>query len=137
MISLLRQHKALILYLFFGGLTTLVNVLVYALCFGALGIGNVVSTCLAWFISVLFAFITNKLWVFGSKSLSPRVILREGISFFICRLLTGFMDVAIMFIAVDLLGLSPIFWKIVANVLVVIANWAVSKCIIFAKRRDS
>lgn len=134
MISLIRQHKALILYLFFGGCTTVVNVLAYALCYSVLGMGNVSSTCWAWFISVLFAFITNKLWVFGSKSLSLRTVLREGVSFFICRLLTGLMDVGIMFVAVDLLELSPIFWKLVANILVIIANWAVSKCIIFAKK---
>lgn len=134
MIRLLRQHRALLLYLIFGGLTTVVNVLTYALCFSALGMGNVISTCAAWFVSVLFAFITNKLWVFDSWDLSLPTLLREGVSFFLCRLLTGFMDVGIMFLAVDVFHLSPIIWKIIANILVVIANWAVSKCIIFARR---
>ena len=134
MTALFRKHKALLLYLFFGGCTTVVNVLTYAFCFRALSMGNVTSTCLAWVTSVLFAFITNKFWVFGSRSLSLRTILREGVSFFICRLLTGFMDVGIMFVVVDILELSPIFWKLIANILVIIANWVVSKCIIFAKR---
>lgn len=131
--SLLNRHRAIILYLFFGVCTTLVNVLAYGGCYRIIGLSNALSTISAWAIAVLFAFITNKLWVFESRDLHCRAIMREGASFVLCRLLTGLLDLGIMFLAVDMLRLSPLLWKILANIIVILANWLASKWLIFRK----
>lgn len=134
-ISIMKQHRMVILYLVFGGLTTLVNVVSYALCYEYCTLSNVGSTCVAWLLSVLFAFISNKLYVFESKDMGVRIILWEWYAFVLCRLLTGLIDVSIMFVAVDVIGLMPIMWKILANLIVIISNWLISKHYIFNKRR--
>lgn len=124
------------MYLFFGGCTTLVNILLYALCYEGLSWGNVYSTCLAWIGAVLFAYISNKLWVFESRDMTPRTILKEWNSFLLCRVATGVLDVSIMYVAVDLLSLMPLPWKLVANIIVIIANWLVSKNYIFSVKNN-
>ena len=127
----LHKYKEIILYLIFGGLTTLVNLFVYYLCYEQIQICNVISTTIAWVVSVAFAFITNKIWVFGSKALALRIVLREGVMFFTCRFLTGLLDVGIMFLAVDVLAMHALLWKVIANIIVIIINWAASKIFIF------
>lgn len=121
-------------YIFFGVLTTLVNTVSYALCFDALGIANVPSTIIAWILAVLFAFITNKLWVFDSKSFDVKTLGHEIPSFFGCRILTGVLDVAVMYFAVDVCAWNATLWKLISNVLVIIINYAASKLVIFKKK---
>ena len=133
MIDLIKKYKSLISYVFFGALTTAVNIGTYMLCYNIMGIANVPSTVIAWVAAVLFAYITNKLFVFESRSFELSVLRRELISFFGCRFLTGVMDVVIMYVSVDMLGLNSTVWKILSNVLVMIANYAASKLIIFKK----
>lgn len=134
-IPLMTRHRVIFLYLVFGGLTTLVNVVSYALCYEYCSLNNVCSTCVAWLVSVLFAFISNKLYVFQSKDMGLRLILWEWCVFALCRLLTGFLDVYIMYVAVDIFGLMPIMWKILANLIVIISNWLISKHYVFKKTR--
>jgi putative flippase GtrA len=92
---------------------------------------NIPSTVIAWVLSVLFAYITNKLFVFESKSFDSHVLKKEIISFFGCRFFTGVMDVAIMYVAVDLVHSNSTLWKIASNMLVIIINYVASKLIIF------
>ena len=88
---------------------------------------------MAWIVAVSFAFVTNKLFVFDSKSFDKKVLLHEISSFFGCRVATGVLDIAIMYIAIDILNLNALFWKFVSNILVIIANYIASKLIIFKK----
>ena len=131
--ALYLKYKSIIAYLFFGGCTTLVNVVVYQLGYNVLGISNVVSTIVAWLLSVLFAFVTNKLWVFESKSFSVDALRRELPSFFAARLLTGLLDLLIMYITVDKLQLNALLWKILSNIVVIILNYIASKLFVFKK----
>ena len=132
--TLFLKYKSIIAYVFFGGCTTLVNTAVYYLCYNLLGISNVVATVIAWLLAVLFAFITNKLWVFESKSFSAQVLRRELPSFFAARLLTGLLDLLIMYIAVDRLQLNALLWKLLSNVIVIILNYIASKLFVFKER---
>lgn len=131
--NLFFKYKPLVLYAFFGVLTTLVNVVSYYILFNVSGVPNVPATILAWLFAVIFAFVTNKLWVFESRDFSARTWVREGISFFVCRILTGILDVAIMWFAVDRMQWNALAWKIVSNALVIILNYVASKCVIFVK----
>lgn len=129
--ELLIKYKSLISYAVFGVLTTVINVVTYYVCYNMAGMSNVVSTVIAWILAVLFAFVTNKLWVFDSKSFDKNVVIREIISFFGCRLATGVLDVVIMYFAVDVFASNGTVWKIISNVLVIIINYVASKLIIF------
>lgn len=132
-ISLIKKHKSFIAYGVFGVLTTLVNITTYNCCYNQLGISNTVSNVLAWILAVVFAYITNKMWVFNSKSWQWFVLKREITSFISCRLATGIMDIVIMFICVDILGWHAMLMKILSNIVVIVLNYIFSKLIIFKK----
>lgn len=130
----LKEHKSFILYVIFGVLTTVVNMAVYGLCYDILKMSNIVSTVIAWFAAVVLAYATNKVWVFNSKSFALKVILYELATFFSCRILTGILDVAIMYFAVDIMAWNGKLFKLISNVLVIILNFIASKLIIFVKK---
>lgn len=134
--ALLQKYKGQILYLFFGVCTTLVNVVVYGVCAHMAGLSTTLSTIIAWGTAVLFAYITNRTWVFESHARTVPAVLREMWSFLICRLATGGLDLAIMYICVDRLGLPDIPIKILSNLLVIILNYVASKLFIFSKKSD-
>ncbi len=127
------KYKEVLLYLFFGVCTTLVNIVVYYLC-DLVGLGTAAATCIAWIISVLFAYITNRLYVFASKAFGAVAVLREAVSFIFYRAVTGVFDLAFMVVAVDLLKGNGLIMKIASNVIVIILNYVFSKLLIFKKK---
>lgn len=128
---LLEKYKAIILYGIFGVLTTLINIVVYEAFYRYAGWSNVVSNIVAWVAAVLFAFVTNKLWVFESKTTEKKALMFEITSFFGCRLATGVLDLAIMYVAVDEMALNSTLMKCISNVIVIIVNYIASKLLIF------
>ncbi len=132
--ALVLKYKEQILYVFFGGLTTLINWGAYALCYNVLGVSNVPSVIIAWILGVAFAFVTNKIWVFESRSFDTQTVLRELWTFVAARLVTGLLDLGIMYLAVDVLGGNGNVWKLISNVIVIILNYVFSKLIVFKKQ---
>ena len=132
-LELYRKYREMIFYLVFGGLTTLVNIFSYFVLTDVGEIQYLVSTAIAWVLSVLFAYFTNRVWVFQSTASGTKAILREIGSFFGCRLLSGAIDMGIMFLCVSVLGLPDKLIKILANVVVIILNYLFSKLFIFKK----
>lgn len=126
----MKQIKEVLLYLLFGGLTTLVNIVSFWIL-DCLNLPTAVSTALAWVLSVMFAFITNKKYVFGSEN-NP---LKEMSAFFGCRAFSGLFDLAIMIIFVDLLKYPSMIIKILSNLVVIIMNYFFSKFLIFRKKK--
>lgn len=135
--ALIVKYQDMILYVFFGALATLVNTASYYLCYNIIGMSNVPSVIIAWLLAVVFAFFTNKLWVFKSKSFAPDVLKHEIPTFFGARLLTGLLDLGIMYLAVDVLHGNGTVWKLISNILVIILNYVASKLIIFKKKDES
>lgn len=133
MIVLLKKYKSVLSYLFFGVCTTAINVVVYNVCYERLGIENIPSVIIAWFIAVAFAYATNKLFVFESKVFEKRALLKEILSFYSCRILTGLFDVAIMYLAVDVMSGNSTIWKIISNLVVIALNYVASRMFIFKK----
>lgn len=131
--KMFKKHKELINYAIFGVLTTLVNYVSYILFTRVFGVNLVVSNIIAWFLSVLFAFITNKMIVFGSKDLSKETVLKEGIYFFAARIFSLILDTGILYVMSKLMGINDLIVKIVSNVIVIIVNYALSKFLIFKK----
>ncbi len=89
------------------------------------------SNIYAWVISVLFAYITNKLFVFSSKSLSISTLARELVSFISCRLLSGVLDMTFMYVFVSLLNYNDFIIKTLSNIFVIIINYFLSKFLVF------
>lgn len=129
--QLLVKYKDIILYGIFGILSTVVNILSYWGFAHPLGIGTMLSTILAWFLTVSFVYLTNRKWVFHSNASTVKEYIKEVVSFFFCRIATGVLDWACMFIFVTLLSLHDVMVKALANILVIILNYIASKLIIF------
>ncbi len=92
------------------------------------------ASVLAWIVAVLFAFFTNKLWVFGSKSLALVLVLRELTAFVVARLASGAIEIFMMWFFVDCLGGNDWFWKIASGIVVIVANYIFSLCFVFKKQ---
>ena len=148
--ELILKYKELIVYVIFGGLTTVVNLVVFTLSGMVLGDERyLISNIIAWFAAVIFAYITNKLWVFESKSWDIRVLLKEIPSFFAARVLSFLIEEAGLFVFVGLLSFKDISFKIlsfelggeliakaVLAVIVVVLNYVFSKLVIFRKKKS-
>ena len=133
--ALCRQYRDIIAYVFFGGCTTIVNIVVYWLFAHPLGVATVPSTIIAWVASVLFAYVTNRIWVFHSTERSAAGIVREMVEFFGCRLGTGALDWVGMYVFVDVLHINDVLMKIILNVVVIVLNYVASKFVIFKSKK--
>ncbi len=133
-IKIYNKHKKIINYLFFGVCTTIVNILSYYVLSHVLNLSIMFSTIIAWVLAVLFAYITNRKWVFTSKAKNSKDILLEIFDFFSCRLATGLIDILLMFIFVEKLQFNDVLIKIVANIVVIILNYVLSKLVIFKEK---
>lgn len=134
MLNLYKKYREIILYILFGGLTTLINLLLYNIMYYYMKSSNLLSTIVAWLFSVLTAFFTNKQIVFGSSSWNLKILLKEGVRFFECRIGTGILEIIFMYMTVDILGWSGFIMKLIVNVIVIILNYVASKMIIFSKK---
>lgn len=133
MIALLKKERELILYGIFGVGSTAINIAVFHLC-GCLRLALIPSNIIAWLFAFLFAFITNKAFVFQSKGWTGKTALREFSSFLAARLFTLVLDTILMCVLVEWLMVDRLIAKIVVNVVVIIVNYVLSKFLIFYKK---
>lgn len=133
--SLVRLHKDIIIYIFFGVLTTLVNYAVYFPLYNLTSISATICNCIAWIVSVLFAFLTNKPFVFNSHDWSAGTVVQEFLKFIGCRIVSGVLEAIIVLITIDILNWNGNIWKIVTGVLVIILNYVGSKVFVFANKK--
>lgn len=134
---LLCKYQAIVLYVVFGVLTTLVNIGVYYLCYELAGITNVVSTIVSWFAAVSFAFVSNKQLVFGSADWSVSQIVAEGLKYLLARVSTGVIEVVMMYVAVDLLLQNGTFMRLLTCIVVIILNFVLSRFFVFRPNKTS
>ena len=132
--ALFHKYYDLIMYVIFGALTTAVNYLVYLPCYNLLGLDASVSNVISWVVSVAFAFLTNKPFVFRSHDWSPGVVWPELLKFVGCRVGSGSLETAILFVTVDTLHWDGNLWKLVTSVLVVVANYVGSRLLVFRNK---
>ncbi|QMU07669.1 GtrA family protein [Levilactobacillus suantsaii] len=133
--QLYAQYKDVIAYLIFGGLTTLVNLVVFFITATLWGWNYQLGTAIAWAVSVLFAYLTNRVWVFHSHYTSLGSLGREVVSFFSVRAATLVMDEGIMWLGVSVLLQDAMLTKLVDQVVVVLANYFFSKWFVFRKTK--
>jgi len=132
--ELFHKYKEVISYLVFGVATTIVNILVFFLCKDVLGIDYKISNTIGWFLSVLFAFFTNKYFVFASNHEDFGSFVREMLLFYWYRILSFVVDMALMILMIEVLHISEFWAKMVTQVAVVVLNYFFSKFFIFKKK---
>lgn len=133
LLTILRRYESVLSYLLFGVLTTVVNFLVYYPLTNFLDLNATVSNMIAWAVSVAFAFLTNKPFVFKSHDWSAAVVFPELGKFLGTRVGSGFLETALIFILVDCLSLDGNLIKVAVSVLVVVINYVGSKLLVFRK----
>ena len=139
LVSVLKKHKEIVMYLLFGVLTTVVSLVSYALFVELLPLGITAASALSWVVAVSFAFVTNKLYVFESRSREVKTVLREALSFVAARIVSGVVEIflpeLLFSVGLDfsLFGVKGMLAKIIVNVIVIIMNYIFSKLLVFRK----
>ena len=136
MFAAYTKHKEIINYVIFGVLTTAVCIISYYICVLTfldpknplqLQIANVLS----WIAAVVFAYYTNRKYVFLSRE---KNIIKEGTAFFVSRISTLIMDMAIMFLLVTVLCVNDKIAKLIVQIIVIIGNYLLSKWVVFKNK---
>ena len=130
---LIRKYYDILVYLFFGVLTTVVNYIVYLPCYNLLHLSAAVSNAIAWVAAVTFAYLTNKPFVFKSYDWSAKTVVPELTKFVGSRIASGALETVIIFVTVDLLLWDGNIMKLFTSVLVVVMNYVASKLLVFKK----
>ncbi len=135
----LKKNREVISYFVYGALTSAVNILLYTILVAPLGI--TAANALAWFGAVVFAFVTNKIFVFRSKSWAWKTLIKEGSTFLGARILSGVLEIllptVLFYIGLDhdLFGIEGFLAKIIVSVIVIILNYVLSKAVVFRKKK--
>ncbi|MBR2403288.1 MAG: GtrA family protein [Lachnospiraceae bacterium] len=140
--ELWRKYKEVVSYLFFGVATTVVNWIVYSIMNAVLGASMNTSNVVAWVIAVLFAFVTNKLFVFESKKWKGKEALEELVKFVGARVATGIVEIVGLPVLYQLgmnqsiFGVDGMVAKVVVSVVVIVLNYVFSKFIVFTEKKS-
>ena len=134
--TLFHRYRHVLVYLVFGGLTTLVNWAVYVPLTQWLALSAWLGTWIAWCVAVAFAFVTNKPFVFQSHDWSRKVVFPELCKFLSCRVGSGLLEVFLMWLCVDTLGWNNLIMKVITSIIVVIANYVGSRFLVFSKKQS-
>lgn len=126
-----KKYKEVLLYLFFGGLTTVISIGSYAFFDVSMHMDPMVANIFSWILAVLFAYVTNRIWVFDSNAEDMKGIIQEMFSFFGGRVATLLMEEVILYVGIKLLSMNSIGVKVVAQILVLIGNYLISKLFVF------
>ena len=141
MVSFFKKHREGILYVLFGCGTTLSNWITYCMCVEVLHLDITLSNALACFVSIIFAFITNKIFVFRSTARDAKTVTKEAVSFLASRSVTGIIDVfaptLLIYLGVTgtVFGIDGFIAKLLSSVLVIVLNYILSKLFVFKKKK--
>lgn len=140
--SFYKKNKEVLMYLFFGVLTTGVSFVTAGVAKHLLESASasstavsLISTTVSWICAVTFAYVTNRIWVFNSEVKGKKGILTEAASFYGGRLFTYFVELFLMWLGYTVIGINYWVTKIVANVIVLILNYVISKLLVFRKKK--
>ncbi|MEE1251344.1 MAG: GtrA family protein [Lachnospiraceae bacterium] len=130
-----KKNKEVLLYLFFGVLSFIVSIASYAYFNIVLDMNELIANIFSWILAVIFAFVTNKIWVFRSKNASFLEFLREMFSFFTGRLATLGVEEVILLIFITGLSFNSMAVKVVAQIVVILLNYVISKLFVFKENK--
>lgn len=133
LISFFKAHQTFIIYVFWGGVATLVNIATFLLWL-KMGWHYQTGNILAWFLAVLVTYLSNKFLVFKTKYQGIMQISRELLSFLFVRLFALGLDMVIIWLGIKVLHYNSFLVKVFDNVVVGVANYLVSRWYIFADK---
>ena len=128
--------RELISYGVFGVLTTVINYVVYFVCITLFDCNYVISNGIAWVLAVVFAFVTNKLYVFHSLSWDFKTTFRQCWQFFSARIFSLLVETALLWLLIEQFQGDERIVKIFTNIVVIVINYVISKIIIFRKKAE-
>ncbi|MGG5342837.1 GtrA family protein [Enterococcus sp. AZ192] len=128
--------KETCLYLFFGVVTTGINLAAFYLFNEQFAFTWASSTVIAWITGVFFAFVTNKIFVFHSYQKEITFLVREFISFLFARLFSLGVEIVGMWLMIDLGKVYPFTAKVILGIVVVVVNYLLSKIVVFGKEKE-
>ena len=131
-----KKNKEILLYLFFGGLTFIVSIATYAIFNVSMGINELIANVMSWVLAVLFAFATNRVWVFQAPTHTITEFLRQMLSFFGGRVVTLVIEEIILLIFITWLGFNSMVVKVIAQVIVIVLNYVISKFFVFSEKKS-
>ncbi len=126
-----EKYKEIFLYLFFGGLTFLVSIASFMLFLNIFNLRPTVANCISWIISVIFAYFTNKKWVFNVNDNGKRQCFSLFFKFIISRIITLIIEEIIIWIFIEKMYCLELPIKIIAQIIVIASNYIMSKIWIF------
>lgn len=129
-----KEHQEGMRYLVFGALTTIVNIAIFILFSKMFNLSTTISNIIAWILAVIFAYITNKIWVFKAKKNSFKELFFEIVYFFLARVFTLVLETIILVIFIDKFHFNSFIMKIISNIIVIIVNFILSKILIFKRK---
>lgn len=131
-----KEHKEVILYLVFGGLSFFLNIGLFALFSGFLHLDVLVANILCWILCVIFQFFTNRSFVFQNGRQGIGNFLKQLVLFFAGRIFSLVIEELILLIFIDWLSLNSMIVKLVAQIVVIILNYLISKLVVFKQRGE-
>ncbi|KRM68329.1 hypothetical protein FD06_GL001351 [Apilactobacillus ozensis DSM 23829 = JCM 17196] len=134
--KLIQSNKQIISYLFWGVLTTVINIIVFVFLQKCTSWDYFINNGIAWIVSVLFAYVTNRKWVFNSKSNSLKEYLKEFISFSVGRFASLLIEDFILWLFINALGINSNIAKIIGQIAVIVFNYFWSKLAVFKNKKD-
>lgn len=129
-----KAYRELVSYIFWGAATTLVNYSVYFSCTKVFHIHYLAGNVIAWIISVIFAFMVNKIFVFKSKTWNLPNLFRQVLQFVSARIFSGGLETLLLLVLVSFMGYDDSIIKVLAGIIVIIVNYIFSKWIIFNEK---
>lgn len=142
-----KAHKEVLLYLFFGGLTTVVSVIFFAIPMNILHIRKgkllgftidydvTIANIISWICAVTFAYVTNRTWVFEDKAHGTGAVVRECAAFFAGRLFTLVVETLLLNVMTNTFKMQEIIAKIIVSVVTIVLNYFISKLLVFKKEK--
>jgi len=127
-----KKHKEVLMYLFFGGLAFFLNVVLFAVI-DTFGVNELINNIVCWGICVLFQFFTNRTWVFDGHVNNSREFIKQLGSFVSGRVSTLIIEEVILAVFITWLGMNAVVIKLIAQVVVIVLNYIISKLIVFKK----
>ena len=129
----LKKYKEILLYLFFGGVTVFLNIFLFFVINQITELDELVNNVICWIVCVIFQFFTNRTWVFNKGVNTLDEFLKQMVSFISGRIITLFIEELILAMFIYRFGFNLIIIKIIAQIIVIILNYIISKTVVFKK----
>lgn len=128
-----KKYKAASIFVF-GGLSFIVSIATYALFNVGMNINELIANVLSWIITVMFAFLTNRVWVFQSTTNGVAEFVKQMLVFYSGRVITLVVEEVILLVFITWLGFNSMLIKVIAQVIVILLNYVISKLVVFRKK---